>query len=82
MKLLIRLKTAMGTEPVRSLQLVDSERFNRLISSLQQTLERKDIIEQATASPQEQAYVRSYHDVTKSVKKKSQKEKDKSVKHS
>ena len=70
MKLLIRLKTAMGTEPVRSLQLVDSERFNRLISSLQQTLERKDIIEQATASPQEQAYVRSYHDVTKSVKKK------------
>ena len=71
MKLLIKSKTAMGTEPVRSLQLVDSERCNRLISTLQQTLERKDIVEQVTASPQEQAYVKSYHDVTKSVKKRS-----------
>jgi hypothetical protein len=31
----------------------------------------KDIVEQATASPAEQDYVQSYHDVTKSVKKKS-----------
>ena len=61
----------MGTEPVRSLELVDSERFNRLITVLQKTLERKDIVEQATASPAEQDYVQSYHDVTKSVKKKS-----------
>ena len=61
----------MGTEPVRSLELVDSERFNRLITVLQKTLERKDIVEQATASPAEQDYVLSYHDVTKSVKKKS-----------
>jgi hypothetical protein len=61
----------MGTEPVRPLQLVDSERFNRLINTLQQTLERKDIVEQAAASPQEQAYVRSYYDAAKSVKKKS-----------
>jgi hypothetical protein len=38
---------------------------------LQKTLERKDIVEQATASPAEQEYVQSYHDVTKSVKKKS-----------
>jgi hypothetical protein len=38
---------------------------------LQKTLERKDIVEQATASPAEQDYVQSYHDVTKSVKKKS-----------
>jgi hypothetical protein len=61
----------MGTEPVRSLELVDSERFNRLLTVLQKTLERKDIVEQATASPAEQDYVQSYHDVTKSVKKKS-----------
>ena len=61
----------MGTEPVRSLELVDSERFNRLITVLQKTLERKDIVEQATASPAEQDYVQSYHDVTKSVEKKS-----------
>ena len=61
----------MGTEPVRSLELVDSERFNRLLTVLQKTLERKDIVEQATASPAEQDYVRSYHDVTNSVKKKS-----------
>ena len=61
----------MGTEPVRSLELVDSERFNRLITVLQKTLERKDIVEQATASPAQQDYVQSYHDVTKSVKKKS-----------
>jgi hypothetical protein len=38
---------------------------------LQKTLERKDIVEQATASPAEQDYVQSYHDLTKSVKKKS-----------
>jgi hypothetical protein len=38
---------------------------------LQKTLERKDIVEQATASPAEQDYVQSYHDVTQSVKKKS-----------
>jgi hypothetical protein len=38
---------------------------------LQKTLERKDIVEQATASPAEQDYVQSYHDVEKSVKKKS-----------
>jgi hypothetical protein len=61
----------MGTEPVRTLELVDSERFNRLITALQQTIERKDIVEQATASPEEQEYVKSYRDVTKSVKKKS-----------
>jgi hypothetical protein len=36
---------------------------------LQKTLERKDIVEQATASPAEQDYVQSYHDVTKSVEK-------------
>jgi hypothetical protein len=61
----------MATEPVRPLQLVDSERFNRLIDTLQQTLGRKEIVEQATASPQEQAYVRSYYDAIKSVKNKS-----------
>ena len=72
MKLLIKLRTAaMATEPVRPLQLVDSERFNRLIDTLQQTLGRKEIVEQATASPQEQAYVRSYYDAIKSVKNKS-----------
>jgi hypothetical protein len=60
----------MATEPVRPLQLVDSERFNRLIDTLQQTLGRKEIVEQATASPQEQSYVRSYYDAVKSVKKK------------
>ena len=71
MKLLIKLKAAMGTEPVRPLQLVDSERFNRLIDTLQQTLGRREIVEQATASPHEQAYVKSYYDAVKSVKKKS-----------
>jgi hypothetical protein len=58
----------MGTEPVRPLQLVDSERFNRLIDTLQQTLGRREIVEQATASPHEQAYVKSYYDAVKSVK--------------
>jgi hypothetical protein len=59
----------LGTEPVRTLELVDSERFNRLITALQQTIERKDIVEQATASPEEQDYVKIYRDVTKSLKK-------------
>jgi hypothetical protein len=58
-------------EPVKQLQLVDSERFNRLISALQQTIERNNIVDQATASPKEQDYVNSYHDVMKSVQNKS-----------
>jgi hypothetical protein len=59
------------SDTVRELTLVDSERFNKLISTLQQSLERKNIVEQATSSAREQDYVQSYHDVTKSVKNKS-----------
>ena len=59
------------SDTVRELTLVDSERFNKLISTLQQSLERKNIVEQATSSAREQDYVQSYHDVTQSVKNKS-----------
>ncbi|CAB3982317.1 Hypothetical predicted protein [Paramuricea clavata] len=58
------------SDSVRELTLVDSERFNKLISTLQKTLERKNIVEQATAPNEEEDYVRAHDDVMKSVKNK------------
>ncbi|CAB4025874.1 Hypothetical predicted protein [Paramuricea clavata] len=59
------------SDHVQRLRLVDNERFNKLLSTLEQVAERKKIVDIAKNSREEDEFVESYHDVLQSVKNKS-----------
>ena len=60
----------MGDQ-VKRLRLVDNERFNKLLSTLEQVAKRKKIVDIAKTSREEAEFVDSYNDMLKSVKNKS-----------